>query len=45
MSYKKFWDIMHELITGEGGTTINNFNKDTLKEFAEHQDAFWDGLL
>ena len=45
MSYRKFWDIMHELITGEGGTTIKNFNKDTLKEFAEHQDAFWDGLI
>lgn len=44
-NYDKFDEVMEELISGEGGTTIENFDSAALKEFAEHQDVFWDGLL
>lgn len=44
-NYDKFDEVMDELISEEGGTTIENFDSAALKEFAEHQDAFWDGLL
>jgi len=44
-NYDKFDEIMEELISGEGGTTIENFDSAALKEFSEHQDVFWDGLL
>ena len=44
-NYDKFDEVMEELISGDGGTTIKNFDSAALKEFAEHQDVFWDGLL
>ena len=44
-NYNKFNKLMKELISGKGGTTIENFDSAALKEFSEHQDVFWDGLL
>ena len=44
-NYWKFDGIMDELLTGENGTTSENFSGAALGEFAEHQDLFWDGLL
>lgn len=43
--YSKFDKVMDELLTSKDGTTIVNFNGGSLKEFADHQDVFWDGLL
>lgn len=36
---------MRRLITGEGGVNVENFNGDSLGDFYENQDVFWDGLL
>ena len=44
-NYNRFDKVMGELISGEDGTTIKNFDSAALKEFAKHQDVFWDGLL
>lgn len=41
----KFKEIINNLISGQDGTTIQNFSGNSLQEFAEHQDMFWDGLL
>ncbi len=44
-NYNKFDKVMDELISGEDGVNIENFDSAALDEFAQHQDAFWDGLL
>ena len=44
-NYNKFDEVMERLISGEGGIIIENFDSAALKEFAKHQDVFWDGLL
>lgn len=44
-NYSKFDEVMRELLGGENGTTIQNFNASVLQDFANHSDVFWDGLL
>ena len=44
-NYNKFDEVMEELLTGKDGFTAQNFSGAVLKNFAEHQDLFWDGLL
>lgn len=44
-NYNKFDEVMEELLTGKDGSAAQNFSGAALKDFAEHQDLFWDGLL
>jgi hypothetical protein len=41
-NYSKFDEVMNNLITS---IKIEDFSGEALKNFLEHKDVFWDGLL